>query len=382
GHRLSAAYSLSKILWIKDNQPKIFASTHKFMCAKDAMIARLTGAFVTEPSDASGTNAYNLEAGNWSEEILHAAGLDRTLLPDVKRSIDVAGEITPTASEEVGLPVGTHVVLGGGDGACAAIGAGSIKKGMAYSYVGSSAWVATASATPILDPEQRTFTFGHIVPGLYMPTGTMQTAGAAYQWMRDQLSPLEKQSAEALGISPYVLMNAIAEGSPAGSNNLLFLPYLAGERSPRWNPNARAAFIGLTMRHTRADMIRAVMEGVALNLAVVVEAFHNQGETFDSIRAIGGGISGRVWAGIMADIYNVPMERLNIPEQATSMGAAVTGGVGVGLYPDFSIALKMNAISDTIDPNPANRGIYEKAYQAFEASYTALEPIFDLLADE
>lgn len=382
GHRLSPAYSLHKILWIRDHQPEIFGAAHKFTGAKDAMVARLTGEFVTEPSDASGTNAYDLASGEWSSKILDAAGLAPDLLPTIKRSVDVAGGVTPAAAEDIGLLAGTPVVIGGGDGACASVGAGSVVPGAAYSYVGSSAWVATASTEPIFDPEYRTFTFGHIVPGLYIPMGTMQTAGTAYQWMRDQLSPLEKQSAEALSISAYTLMNAIAEGAPAGANDLLFLPYLAGERSPRWNPDARAAFIGLTMRHTRADMIRAVMEGVALNLCVVLRAFQQQGQSFNAIRAIGGGITGRLWASIMADIYNVPLHRLYIPEQATSMGAAVTGGVGVGLYSGFEMAQQMNTVSDTIHPTAANRATYDRAYHIFEAAYTALEPVYDLIASE
>lgn len=382
GHRLSAAYTLPKILWIKDHQPNVFAATYKFMGAKDAMIARLTGQFVTEPSDASGTNAYDLVAGEWSAPILDAAGLDRALLPDIKQSVDVAGGILEAVAEEIGLPAGTPVVLGGGDGACASVGAGSVVEGVAYSYIGSSAWIATASTAPVFDPEYRTFTFGHVIPGLYIPMGTMQTAGAAYQWMRDQLSPLEKQSAAALGISPYTLMNAIAESSPAGANDLIFLPYLSGERSPRWNPHARAGFIGLTMRHNRADMIRAVMEGVALNLRVVLDAFRQQNTTIQGIRAIGGGASGQLWAQIMADVYKVPLHRLHIPEQATSMGAAVTGGVGVGLYDGFEMSQQMNAVNDTIHPNPAHEAVYDRTYRIFEASYAALEPVFDLIASE
>ncbi len=329
GHRLSAAYTLPKILWIKDNQPDIFARTHKFAGAKDAMIARLTGKFLTEPSDASGTNAYDLAGGVWSAPILDAAGLDIGKLPMVVQSVDVAGGILSAVADEVGLPAGTPVVMGGGDGACASVGAGSVSENVAYSYVGSSAWIATATKQPIVDPEQRTFTFGHVVPGLVIPMGTMQTAGAAYQWVRDQLAPLEKQSAEALGVSPYTLMNAVAEGAPPGANGLIFMPYLLGERAPRWNPNARAAFLGLTIRHTRADMIRAVMEGVALNLHVILEAFRAQNTPIDSIRAIGGGICGRLWASIMADVYGVPVQRLTILEEATSMGAAVVAAGAV-----------------------------------------------------
>jgi xylulokinase len=223
-------------------------------------------------------------------------------------------------------------------------------------------------------------TFGHVVPDLFIPMGTMQTAGAAFQWARDQLSPLEKQAAEALGVSPYVLMNAVADSSPAGANGLLFLPYLLGERSPRWNPDARAVFLGLTIRHTRADMLRAVMEGVALNMRIILDALRRQPEGIDSIRVIGGGMVGRLWPSIMADVYGLPLHRLAVLEEATSMGAAVVGGVGVGLYPNFDMADQMNVIAETVFPNLAHQDRYEAMSRAFEATYTALEPIYKLLA--
>jgi xylulokinase len=379
GHRLSVAYSLHKILWIRDNQPEIFQQTHKFVHAKDAMVARLTGIFATEASDASGMNLYDLERGEWSAPILQAAELDTAQLPKLVRSVDVVGSVLPSIAEEVGVAAGTPVVMGGGDGACASVGASSVHEGVTYSYVGSSSWVATAAPKPIYDPDMRTMTFGHVVPGLVIPMGTMQAAGASYQWMRDQLAPLEKQTAAALNVSPYALMNTVAAESPAGANGLIFLPYLLGERSPRWNPNARAAFLGLNIRHTRADMMRAVMEGVAMNLCLIVDAFRKQGAQIDSIRAIGGGIKGQLWTQIMADLYGVPIQRLAVLDEATSMGAAVIGGVGVGLYPDFSIAERMNPVTSTTIPNPANRAAYEKAYRIFDAAYHALEPIYEMM---
>jgi xylulokinase len=380
GHRLSAAYSLHKILWIRDHQPDIYRQTYKFAHAKDSIAARLTGEFATDPSDASGMNLYDLERGDWSAPILEAAQLDPALLPKLMRSVDVVGGVLPGVAEQIGVPAGTPVVVGGGDGACASVGAGSIKEGVAYTYVGSSAWVATAAAKPIYDPDYRTMTFGHVVPGLVIPMGAMQTAGAAYQWMRDQLSPLEKQMATALGVSAYGLMNTVAAESPAGANGLVFLPYLLGERAPRWNPQARAAFIGLTIRHTRADMIRAVMEGVAMNLCLILDALRDQGARIDAIRAIGGGIKGQLWVQIMADFYGAPIHRLAVLDEATSMGGAVIGGVGIGLYPDFSIAEHMNPIMNTTVPNVNTRAVYDASYRIFDAAYKALEPIYQMLA--
>jgi xylulokinase len=273
------------------------------------------------------------------------------------------------------------VVIGGGDGSCAGVGAGIWREGAAYNYIGSSSWIALTSPKPIFDPDQKTFTFGHIIPNMFMPTGTMQAAGASYQWTRDQLCPIEVQAAQQLGLSTYELINLNAEKSPVGANGLMFLPYLMGERSPRWNPRARGAFIGLTIRHSRADMVRSVLEGVTMNLRIVLEAFTKQGAKIEAMRVIGGGARGRFWNRIMADVYGMPVQRLAILEEATSMGAAIAGGVGVGLYKDFSISEQMNQIAEVVQPDPAAQKAYEKLYPIFEACYNQLLPIYDMLAE-
>ncbi len=376
GHRLSPAYSLEKILWVRDHQPDLFRQAYKFSHAKDAIVARLTGAFVTDPSDASGMNLYDLSTGAWSADILNAADLDPGQLPDIHPSASVVGTVMSAVAGEVGVPAGTPVVIGGGDGSCAAAGAGVVAPGSAYNYIGASSWIALATPAPILDPDYTTFTFAHIVPDLFMPTGTMQTAGAAYQWARDQLCPQAISAAAGLDLNPYELLNAQAAQSPPGANGLLFLPYLLGERSPHWNPLARGAFIGLTIRHTRADLIRAVLEGVALNLRLILQAFQAQGAQPDAIRLIGGGARGRLWNQIMADVYGLPVHRLANLEEATSMGAALAGGVALGLYPDFSVAGAMNPIAETIDPDPHTRDRYTELTALFTAAYQALVPIY------
>jgi len=380
GHRLSPTYSLPKIMWLRDHEPDLYRATYRFMHVKDAIIARLTGRFVTEPSDASGMNLYDLERGTWSEVILNAAQINRDQLPEIVPSSAVVGGVLPAAATAIGLLAGTPVIAGGGDGACASVGAGSVAPGVAYSYVGSSAWIATATTAPLYDPEMRTVTFGHVIPGLVIPMGTMQAAGGAYQWTRDQLGGLEQQVAGALGISAYELMNTVAESSVPGANGLLFLPYLLGERAPRWNPNARAAFLGLTMQHTRADMIRAVLEGVALNLRAILTILNGQGADITALRVIGGGAQGRFWRQIMADVYGVPLQRLTLLEAATSMGAAVIGGVGVGMYRDFNIAATMNPIEALVTPDPRHAAVYAAAAELMEISYKALLPVFEHMA--
>ncbi|MCL4297374.1 MAG: xylulokinase [Anaerolineae bacterium] len=381
GHRLSASYTVCKILWLRDHQPDIYRATYKFVQAKDALVARLTGEFVTDHSDASSTNLYHLEGGDWSGRILEATQLGPDQLPALRRSIDVVGQVRTEVADEVGLAPGTPVVMGAGDGLCAAAGAGVVAEGDAFNYVGSSSWIALATQKPIYDPEYKTFSFAHLVPGMFSPCGTMQAAGASYQWTRDQLCSAETQAAAALGLSPYELMNLSAEQSPAGARGLLFLPYLLGERSPRWNPRARGGFVGLTVRHRRADMVRATLEGITLNLRVILDAFTGQGAHIEAMRVIGGGARGRFWNKIMADVYGLPVHRLAILEEATSMGAALAGGVGVGLYPDFSMAKTMNEVVEVIEPDPTTRLTYEKLYPIFEATYHALTPIYDMLAE-
>jgi xylulokinase len=380
GHRLSASYSLAKILWIRDNQPEIYDATYKFVHAKDAMVARLTGNFVTDPSDASSMNLYHLEDDKWSEDILEVMDLPIDKLPEIRRSIDVVGDVLPSVAEEVGVAAGTPVVIGGGDGACAAAGAGVIEEGSAYNYVGSSSWIALSTPKPIYDPEYQTFTFGHVIPDMVMPTGTMQAAGASYQWSRDQLALFEKDVSSRLGISAYELINLEIEKVAPGSEGLFYLPYLMGERSPRWNPLARGAFIGLTIRHTRAHMFRSVLEGVTMNLRVILDAFRNQGNQIEAMRVIGGGAQGRIWNQIMADAYAMPIHRLAILEEATSMGAALVGGVGIGLYPDFSMINTMNEIAETFMPSLEAQTTYEAIYPVFNRIYDALKPIYDDIA--
>lgn len=373
GHRLSPSYSGGKMRWLRDREPDVFRETHRFLQAKDAIVARLTGAFVTDPSDASGTNLFNLERGAWSDELLAAFGIPAEKLPEVRPSTEVVGEVLPAVAEEVGLRAGTPVVIGGGDGSCAATGAGVVREGLAYNYIGSSSWIGVATTTPILDPAMRTFTWAHLVPGLFTPTGTMQAAGSSYQWARDHLAQGEREAAAALGLSAYELMNLQVLQSPAGARGLLFLPYLLGERSPRWNPQARGAFIGLTIRHTHADLLRAVLEGVTFNLRVILEAFQGQGARIETLRVIGGGARGAVWNGIMADIFGVPVARLTLLEEATSMGAAVAGGIGVGIWRDFEQVDRMVEVATTTRPDPARHAAYNRLYGAFNAAYEALE---------
>ncbi len=376
GHRASSSYSAAKMMWVRDHQPEIFAQAHKFVQAKDFIVARLTGVFATDFSDASGTNLYDLQTYDWSPVMLAAAGLERSILPELHESTDVVGQVLPSVADEIGLAAGTPVVIGGGDGCCAAAGAGVVREGSAYNYLGSSSWIAIASKEPIYDPALRTFTFAHLMRGMYSPCGTMQAAGGSYQWLRDTFCLPEKEAAERLKISPYELMNLQVEQSRPGANGLLYFPYLLGERAPRWNPDARAVYFGLSMSHTRADIIRATMEGITLNLRVILDAFRQQGAQIEAMRVIGGGANGRVWRQIMADIYGIPIRRPALLAEATSFGAALAGGIGVGLYSDWTLAETLTPTVDELQPNPQLFALYEKLYGTFNRAYEAFVPLY------
>jgi xylulokinase len=380
GHRASSSYTAAKIMWVRDHQPEIFAEAQKFVNAKDFIVARLTGRFATDFSDAGGTNLYDLEAYDWSPTLLEAANLDRSLLPDLHESSEVVGEVLHSISEEVGLPAGTPVVIGGGDGCCASAGAGVVSEGSAYNYLGSSSWIAIATKQPIYDPSMRTFTWPHLMRGMYSPCGTMQAAGGAYQWLRDIFCIPEKEQAKEQGVSPYELMDRLAEQSTPGAHGLLFLPYLLGERSPHWNPDARAVYFGLAMSHSRADIIRATLEGITFNLKVILDSFLQQGAQIRSMRVIGGGAKGRIWRQIMADIYNIPIQRPALLAEANSLGAALAGGIGVGIYKDWSMAEALTPIVDAIQPDLLATGEYEKLYRLFIQAYDVFVPLYTEIA--
>ncbi|MBM3497979.1 MAG: xylulokinase [Armatimonadetes bacterium] len=387
GHRLGPSYSIEKIMWVRDQEPEVYARATCFLQAKDYAVMRLTGACATDYSDASGTNAFDLRARGWSDEILEAAGIERALLPEPRPSTAVVGEVLPGPAEACGLRVGTPVVIGGGDGSCAAVGAGSVAEGTAYNYIGSSSWIALATREPFLHPEHRTVTFCHLVPDRYMPAGTTQAAGACYQWFRNMLCQEEMRAAKAEGIDVYDFLNAVAATVPPGCEGLIFLPYLMGERSPHWNPHARGAFIGLTPNHTKAHLCRAVLEGVALNLRLVLDLFRGHGGPdtaaryaappngmrIDAMRVIGGGAKGELWRQIMADAYGVPVLAPAHLEEATSLGAAVAGGVGVGLFRDFSVAEDLAATAVRHTP----RASYEALLPVFRLAYEGLVEVFE-----
>lgn len=379
GHRISASYSAAKLLWVKKHEPELYQKSFKMIHAKDYIIYKLTGNLVSDYSDASGTNLFDLEKKIWSKELLEAYEIPEELLPEVHPSTDIVGKVTAEAARLTGLAQGTPVVAGGGDGSCACVGAGVVKEGSAYNVLGSSSWISTASESPVYDDEMRTFNWVHLDPKLYTPCGTMQAAGYSYSWYRDTLCGEEKETAKKSGVSAYELINEQAAKSRPGAGGVLYLPYLLGERSPRWNADARGSLIGLSVTTSKGDISRAILEGVGYNLKVILDILQKK-QRIEELILIGGGAKGKLWLQILSDIWQ---KRILVPrylEEATSMGAAVCAGVGIGMYRDFSVMERFNRTESVIEPDPANAAVYRELYDMFNASYEALIDVYGKLA--
>ncbi|MDA3958739.1 FGGY-family carbohydrate kinase [Oceanispirochaeta sp.] len=376
GHRASASYGITKLRWLKDHHPEIFNQTWKMLNAKDYLNFRLTGRMVTDYNDASGTNAFDITRLEWSARILDAMGIPESMMPEAVPSTTVIGEIIGEASRATGLAVGTPVVAGAGDGGCATVGAGCVKPGRAYNYLGSSSWIATTSLKPVHDPAMQTFTWVHPVPGYLQPCGTMQTAGSSYDWMIRELARGESMQAETENKNIHLLLEDLMSQSSAGSKGVLFLPYMLGERSPRWNPDAKGSFLNLNLEIKRADMFRSVLEGVTMNLDIILKIFQKE-LPIENLLVIGGGAKGRFWNQLMADIFGIPVHIPINLEEATSMGAAIIGGVGCGALSGFDVVDRFIEMDRVLEPNSANRGVYDSSRILFEKAYWAVEPLFN-----
>ena len=378
GHRLSASYSAAKLLWVKENEPDTYRKAYKMIHAKDYIIYRLTNNLLTDYSDASGTNLLDINKKDWSQELLDAFSIKPDLLPELHPSTDVAGKISTEAAKACGLAEGTPVVIGGGDGSCACVGAGVVEEGKAYNVIGTSSWISSAMRKPYFDPMMRTFNWVHLDTELYTPCGTMQAAGLSYQWYKNTLCQNEELQSKSCN-NVYELIDKSAQSAAPGANGVLFLPYLIGERSPLWNLNARGAFVGLNASTKKSDLSRAVLEGVGYNLRIILEAVTAQ-QPVDRIIMIGGGAKGRAWLQILSDIWQMPLAVPMYIEEATSMGAAICGGVGIGLYDSFQDCANFNKIKEEISPNPENGYLYNQLYPIFQQAYEGLIPAYEHLA--
>ena len=366
GHLPSPAYTGPKILWLRAHQPEIYAAAVCFLHPKDYLAFRLTGNFATDYSDASGTLFFDLSTRQWRPDFLTKLNLSVEKLPAILPSTGMVGEVTAQAAADTGLRAGTPVVIGAGDGSAAGVGAGVIDPGDAYCNIGSSAWIAIASAAPLPDPRRRTITFAHAHPERYAPMGVMQAAGGARQWTWQLLAE------DALDL------DAAAATVPPGSNGLLFLPYFLGERSPHWDPLARGTLVGLSMNHGKAEIARATLEGVAFNLGLILDALREQAPGISAMRFIGGGSRSPLWQQILADVFNLPIHVLALQGDATSWGAAVVAGVGVGIY-DWSMAAQGSRVECVVEPDPATAALYAGMGGLYAQVYAALKPLYPRL---
>lgn len=372
GHRANPTYSLSKLMWVRDTEPEVFARSRRFLLAKDVILQRLTGAYVTDPSDASSTNAYDQACERWSPDLIAASGLDAAIFPEIVASTTDLGGVRQEVAREAGLSPSTRVIAGGGDGPMGALGAGIVDRSSGvYTYLGSSSWVSFADSAPLHDPLMRSMTFNHVIPGHFVPTATMQAGGASLDWIVSVLRPGAEDRFEAA--------LADAARSEASADGLYFLPHLLGERSPYWNPDARAVFAGLRMPHDRGNLVRAVIEGVAFNLRTGLVAFAESGHEFTRIDAIGGAVKSPLVAQILADTWQMQVRPSAIGDHATSLGAAAVAALGIGLIDRAGIPEFVGKPSGPgVDP-ALDAGVNAERYDTFMDAYRRMEGWFECL---
>ncbi|MGV8907987.1 MAG: xylulokinase [Propionicimonas sp.] len=364
GNRIAAPYTLPKLMWVRDHDRQAFARATTLCMAKDYVNLRLTGRLATDRSDASHTGAYDLASGAWSPELLASAGVDAAMWPEILESTDILGTLTDAAADELGLRPGTRVVTGGGDGPMAAVAAGCVSvDSPGYVCLGTSAWYACSTTQPVLDAEERSFNLCHVVPGLFTPTATTQTGAGSLQW-----------AAEALAEAPGDVGKLIAEAANAlaADEDLYFLPYLIGERSPWWDPKASGTFVGLRMHHRRPNLTRAVLEGVGYSLALCMAPLRTTADA--GIDVIGGGAASDTWLALLADIWGVPVRRRSVTTQANSLGAAVTGLVGLG-EADFALAPTLSRVESEFSPGVGSAA-HTRHLARFADAYRALSDWF------
>jgi xylulokinase len=376
-----AGFTLPKVLWLKKNEPENFKKTRQILLPKDYIRYRLTGKYAAEVSDAAGSLMFDVACRKWSSELLDELGIPTEWLPECFESSNVVSQITAEAAEATGLAADTPVVGGGADNTCGAIGTGVIREGQVLASLGTSGVVFSPSTQVRFDPKQRIHFFCHSVPGLWYLMGCMLSAGNSFRWFRDQLGQQEVEKAAKSGVDPYQLITEQAEQTPLGSEGLLFQPYLMGERSPHGDPDARGAFIGLTSRHTKGHLARAVIEGVTFGMADMLEIMRELGVPADSVRATGGGAKSPFWRQVLADILGASVETLE-SDEGPALGAALIAGVGVGRYRDFEEATE-RAVRTTgrIEPIEENRKKYREYFEVYRSLYPALKASFHQLSE-
>jgi len=371
GNVALTGFTAPKILWVRNHEPGVYAKAKLVLLPKDYVRLRLTGEAAMDKADGSGTILFELKARAWSKRVLDALDIPAEWLPPTFEGPEVTGQVTAEAAAETGLEAGTPVVAGGGDQAAGAVGAGAVRPGVVSLTLGTSGVVFATTDAPLVEPEGRLHAFCHAVPGRWHFMGVTLSAAGSLQWYRDTLAPREA----------FADVVAEAEGAPAGSEGLLFLPYLSGERTPYPDPLARGSFVGLTVRHTRAHLTRAVLEGVAFSMKDCFNLLLGAGlGEVEEVRIAGGGAKGPLWRKIVASALGLPMVTVNSTEGA-AYGAALLGGVGAGAWPTVEAACDATiAVTGRDEPMAEWSRAYESLYPRYRELYGALKPTYDALA--
>jgi xylulokinase len=377
GNRIApGAFSATSMIWIKEQEPQVFEAAHKFVHANGYLVYRLTGHFSMDFSNASMTLLFDPAERRWSEALCDLIGVPLEKLPAAVGAWDVVGELTSDAADDLGLPRGIPVVAGGNDSACSMLGAGVVEPGMVLESIGTSIVFAYVTDRPVFDA--RLMNRCHVVPDRWFNLAGMSTPGAAYRWFRDELGAGGTAVAAQLKTDPYALLDADAAGAPPGARGLMFLPYLSGERSPIWNPNARGVIFGLTLNHTRGDVLRSILEGGAYAVRDNMDVFTTRGLAIQGIRITGGGARSQLWRQIMADVLGVPLTRPATVETAT-LGAAILAGCGAGVYESpRSAAHRLVRVEDAETPRAKEHALYGQYFELFKMIYDRLLDCYEL----
>jgi len=379
GSPVLPGFTAPKIEWVRENEPAVFARIARVLLPKDFVRYRLTGVSATDVSDASGTSLLDVARRRWSEEMLAALEVPRSWLPEVAESPVVSGHLAAAAAEATGLPAGIPVVAGAGDQAAQAVGCGVVSNGDAAVTLGTSGVVFAACREYRPEPEGRLHAFCHAVPGMWHLMGVMLSAGGSLRWYRDTIGEPERARAAAEGRDPYEVLIASAATVPAGCEGLMFLPYLTGERTPHADPYARGVFFGLTVRHGRPHLTRAVLEGVTYGLRDSLELMRQLGLSVTRIRASGGGARSDVWLQMLADVFGCEVVTVG-SGQGAACGAALLAGVGAGVFPGVVEAARAAVdLTGSRTPGP-DATVYADFHPRYRALYPALAGEFARVA--
>jgi xylulokinase len=377
GNRIAPQYTLPKIMWLAENHPDVFTRTAKFLQAKDYVGFRFTGRLgVTDYSDASLAGLLDIEKREYAADLLEAAGVPRDAMPELVPAATVIGQVTGEAAAATGLREGIPVVIGGGDGACATVGAGALTPGEAYNYGGGTSWISMVADRPLIDPEMRIFNLLDLDPEKANVLGTMQCAGSSFEWFANEVGALETELEKKSGKNRFENLGRMAAKIRPGSEKLFFLPYLMGERSPIWDSQARGVFFGLSLSHTRAHMARSVLEGIAYALRSICDVLEDLGGPISALSFIGGMSKGELFGEILASVLNKRLLLPSHPGEATSRGAAIAAAVATGMLSSYEDARPWIPVESRIEPDPEMVAKYEPYYEFYRSLYPALKERF------